>query len=83
MLDNTDFINWGGGGDLGGVYAERNYFSNLKFDVAISPIPTMPSTMLTGDEITPKNNNVAEVNAIASPARNIARLRVFIVFLCI
>jgi hypothetical protein len=34
----------------------------------------MPITTLTGDGITPKNNNVAEVNAIVSPAINRMRL---------
>jgi len=42
------------------------------------PIPTIPITALVDDGRIPKNNRVAEVNAMASPAINIIILIFFL-----
>lgn len=46
------------------------YFSNLKLDIAIRPIPIIPIMALTDDERIPKNNNTPAVNATMSPTIN-------------
>ena len=50
------------------------YFNNLKCDVAIIPIPIIPIKAAMPDGIIPKNNKVAEANAMISPAINITIL---------
>jgi len=46
------------------------YFNNLKLDIARRPIPMIPITALVDDGRIPKNNKVADVNAVISPAIN-------------
>ena len=46
------------------------YFNNLKFDVAINPIPTIPIVTLVATGRTPKNISTPPIKANTIPAVN-------------
>ena len=68
-----------------GNMTQKPYFSNLKFDVAISAIPTTNKLILIGTGISwsPKNIKIALLRQNIIPLINLIKLKFFLSIICI